>query len=124
MPKSTNIPSAFDSFQDTWHPHLVATVNHHHVKIAKIDGPFIWHSHLNSDELFYLFSGKLTLEIEDQEPVIMKEGDAYVVPRGVRHKPVAENAHILMVEQKDTVNTGDETDSARTREVEDVRAGA
>lgn len=118
-----NIPHAFGSFQETWHPHLVAAVNDHHVKIAKIDGPFIWHSHPDSDELFYLISGKLTLQLEDQDSVVMNEGDIFVVPEGVRHRPVAENAHIMMVEQKGTVNTGDEEGSSRTQEVKDVRSG-
>lgn len=120
---TTNIPHSFSTFQETWQPHLVAAVNDHHVKIAKIDGPFIWHSHPNSDELFYLFSGKVTLELEHQESVVMEEGDVFVVPRGVRHRPVAENAHIIMVEQKDTVNTGDEEGSSRTRKVADIRLG-
>lgn len=120
---ASNIPHLFDSFQETWHPRLVAAVNDHDVKIAKIDGPFIWHSHPNTDELFYLCSGKLTLELEGQEPVLMKQGDVYVVPRGLRHRPVAENAHVLVVEQKDTVNTGDEEDSPRTRQVKDIRPG-
>ncbi|KAJ4410322.1 hypothetical protein N0V82_009269 [Gnomoniopsis sp. IMI 355080] len=118
-----NIPHVFGSFQETWHPHLVATVNDHHVKIAKIDGSFIWHSHPDSDEMFYLVSGKLTLELEDLEPVVMKEGDVFVIPKGVRHRPVAENAHIMMVEHRDTVNTGDEEGSLRTREVMDIRSG-
>jgi quercetin dioxygenase-like cupin family protein len=91
------------------------------MKLAKIDGPFIWHAHPNSDELFYLLSGKLTLEIEGQDPVIMNPGDVYVVPKDVRHRPVAENAYIMMVEQAGTINTGDETSSDRTRNVVESR---
>ncbi|KAJ4396004.1 hypothetical protein N0V93_000220 [Gnomoniopsis smithogilvyi] len=118
-----NIPHTFNSFQETWHPHLVAAVNDHHVKIARIDGTFIWHSHPESDEMFYLLSGKLTLELEDQESVVMSEGDVFVIPRGIRHRPVAENAKIMIVEQKGTVNTGDEEGSLRTRELADIRSG-
>jgi quercetin dioxygenase-like cupin family protein len=101
---------------------LAAAVNDHHVKIAKVDGGFIWHAHPNSDELFYLFDGKLTLEIEGRDPVVMEVGDVFVVPKGVRHRPVAENASIMMMEHESTVNTGDETDSDRTIQPKDVRA--
>ena len=122
MSSTVSIPKTFDSFTETWHPRLIASVNDQHVKIAKIDGEFIWHAHPNSDELFYLFSGRLTLEIEGQDSVVMSVGDVYVVPRGVRHRPVAEDAHILMIEKVGTVNTGDETASDRTREPKDVRS--
>ena len=108
MTKTVSIPQVLGSFQETWLPHLIATVNDQHVKVAKIDGEFIWHSHPNSDELFYLLSGKLTLEIAGETSVVMSPGDVFVVPRGVKHKPVAQNAQILMVEQIGTVNTGDE----------------
>ncbi|KAH8895325.1 RmlC-like cupin [Thozetella sp. PMI_491] len=121
MTQSVSIPRTFASFTETWSPHLVASVNDQHVKIAKIDGAFIWHAHPNSDELFYVFSGKLTLEIESQDPVVLEQGDIWVVPKGVRHRPVAENAHIMMVEQAGTINTGDEQTSELTRDVIDVR---
>ncbi|KAF5019807.1 hypothetical protein F66182_8176 [Fusarium sp. NRRL 66182] len=124
MPQTTSIPKVLSSFTDKWSPRLVAAINDHHVKVAKIDGAFIWHAHPDSEELFYLLSGKLTMEIQDQEPVIMKQGDMYVVPKGVTHKPVAENAVIMMVEHEGTVNTGDQQSSERTKEVEDARAAS
>lgn len=114
---TANIPQAFNNIQENWQPHFVAALNDRHVKIAKIDGPLIWHSHPDSDEMLYLCSSKLILELEDQEPVVMKAGDMYVVSRGIRHRPVAENARIMMVEHQDTVNTGDEIDSPRRRQV-------
>lgn len=122
MSSTVSIPQTFDSFTETWQPHLVASVNDQHVKIAKVDGEFIWHAHPNSDELFYLLGGELTLEIEDRDSVVMSIGDVFVVPKGVRHRPVAKDAHILMVEKVGTVNTGDEPASERTREVKDVRS--
>jgi mannose-6-phosphate isomerase-like protein (cupin superfamily) len=122
------------SFTDLWEPRLVAAVNDQHVKIAKIDGAFIWHSHPYSDELFYLLAGELTMEMETKDPdggedsasrveeVVMKVGDVFVVPKGVRHRPVARQAHIMMVERSDTVNTGDVAGvSDRTRVPKDVR---
>lgn len=121
MSKPTSVPGILASFTETWSPRLVASINDHHVKVAKIDGEFIWHAHPDSEELFYLLSGKLQMQIEGQDAVIMKEGDLFVVPKGVRHRPVAENACIMMVEHKDTVNTGDEEGSERTRQIVDAR---
>ncbi|KAK7917587.1 hypothetical protein PG985_011195 [Apiospora marii] len=134
MSTSISIPGTFASFTDHWSPRLVAAVNDQHVKIAKIDGPFIWHAHPDSDELFYLLAGELTLELEtisqDEggekekkvEEVVMRVGDMFVVPRGVRHRPVARQAHIMMVEKSGTVNTGDMAEgSERTRVPTDAR---
>ncbi|KAF5676103.1 cupin 2 conserved barrel [Fusarium heterosporum] len=121
MSQATSLPGVLSSFTEKWSPRLVAAVNDHHVKVAKIDGEFIWHAHPESEELFYLLSGKLTMEIQGGDPVVMKEGDMYVVPKGVTHKPVAENAVIMMVERADTVNTGDQVDSDRTKAVQDAR---
>ncbi|KAJ8125412.1 hypothetical protein O1611_g8226 [Lasiodiplodia mahajangana] len=130
---TVSVPSTFASFTETWSPRLIAAVNDQHVKVAKVDGEFIFHAHPDSDELFYLLSGELTLEIEtgaqeNAEPeskaieaVVMKVGDVYVVPRGVRHRPVAKNAQILMIERNGTVNTGDATDQERRRDPLDVR---
>ncbi|KAI0434992.1 RmlC-like cupin domain-containing protein [Xylaria sp. FL1042] len=130
---TVSIPSTFASFTETWSPRLVAAVNDQHVKIAKIDGEFIFHAHPDSDELFYLLSGELTLEIETRaqgggeakpkavEAVTMEVGDIYVVSKGVRHRPVAKNAEILMIERNDTVNTGDAEDRRRQKDPLDVR---
>ncbi len=122
MAQTLSIPRTLASFTETWSPRLVAAVNDHHVKIAKLDGAFIWHAHSNSDELFYVLSGKLTLEIDGQDPAIMEPGDLWVVPRGIKHRPVGENAHVMMIEQAGTVNTGDEQTSERTKDVVDARA--
>ncbi|KAK7973344.1 RmlC-like cupin domain-containing protein [Apiospora saccharicola] len=132
MPSPISIPETFASFIDHWSPRLVAAVNDQHVKIAKIDGAFIWHAHPDSDELFYLLAGELTLELElggeeednnkKVEEVVMQVGDMFVVPKGVRHRPVAKQAHIMMVEKSGTVNTGDTAEgSERTRVPTDVR---
>ncbi|SPJ85052.1 uncharacterized protein FTOL_10940 [Fusarium torulosum] len=121
MSQATSVPGVLSSFTEKWSPRLVAAVNDHHVKVAKIDGAFIWHAHPDSEELFYLLSGKLTMEIQGEKPVVMKEGDMYVVPKGVTHKPVAENAVIMMIEKEGTVNTGDQEGSDRTKKVQDAR---
>ncbi|VUC34834.1 unnamed protein product [Clonostachys rosea] len=131
MAAPTSLPGVIASITSHWSPHLVATINNHHVKVAKIDGAFIWHAHENSDEVFYLISGKLTMEMEENAAegearaeirnVLMKPGDMFTVPKGVRHRPVAEDAVIMMIEREDTVNTGDQVDSERTRTVKDAR---
>ncbi|KAL7789144.1 RmlC-like cupin [Trichoderma ceciliae] len=121
MSKSESVPGVLDSFTETWSPHLVAANNDHHVKVAKLDGEFIWHAHPNSDELFYLLSGKLIIELEGQDDIVMQVGDMYVIPRGIRHRPVAENASVMLMEHESTVNTGDETSSERTKQVKDIR---
>lgn len=112
MPNSESIPRLLNSFTE---------INDHHVKVAKIDGEFIWHAHPNSDELFFLLEGKLTIELEGQDDVVMQVGDTFVVPKGIRHRPVAEEASIMMIEHESTVNTGDETSSDRTKRVKDAR---
>lgn len=119
---TVSVPASFDSFTETWSPRLVASVNDQHVKIAKIDGSFIFHAHPESDELFYVISGKLTLEIEGRDSVDMGPGDVYVIPKGVSHRPVAHNAHIMMIEKAGTVNTGNQPVSERTYDVQDARA--
>ncbi|KAH7381274.1 RmlC-like cupin domain-containing protein [Phaeosphaeria sp. MPI-PUGE-AT-0046c] len=121
-----SVPTTLSSFTSTWQPHLVASINDHHVKVAKISGSFIWHAHPNSDELFYVLAGEVRMELEGQEAVDLKEGDVFVVPRGVRHRPSSGEggATIMMVEHESTVNTGDTEDEAgreRRAEVRDVR---
>lgn len=122
MSQKTSIPALLDSFTEQWSPRLVAAVNNHHIKVAKIDGEFIWHSHPDSDELFYVLSGTVRMDIENEDSVDMDVGDIFVVPKGVRHRPVGQDASILMIEHEGTMNTGDQTDSSRTKEVKDARS--
>jgi quercetin dioxygenase-like cupin family protein len=122
MHSKVSVPSVVQSISQPWTPKLVAAVNNHEIKVAKIRGAFIWHSHPNSDELFYILDGEVTLEIEDAPPVQLQKGDMFVVPRGVTHRPVAEaGAEILMVEMEGTINTGDVEGSGLTVVPEDVR---
>ncbi|CAG9990131.1 unnamed protein product [Clonostachys byssicola] len=131
MAAPVSVPDVIASITSHWSPHLVATTNDHDVKVVKIDGAFIWHAHQNTDELFYLISGKLTMEMEEgaalggaraeTRKILMKPGDMFNVPKGVRHRPVAEDAVIMVIEKEDTVNTGDQVDSERTRVDKDAR---
>ncbi|KAK7757046.1 hypothetical protein SLS62_001062 [Diatrype stigma] len=128
--KPVSIPATLASFTETWSPRLVAAVNDAHVKVARVDGSFVWHAHADSDELFYVLAGEVDLELElgrgevevEVEVVRMRPGDVYVVPRGVRHRPVARDAQILLLERAGTVNTGDAVAEGRTRVPVDVRA--
>lgn len=94
------------SLQELWSPRVIAEVDSVYVKVAKIEGVFGWHSHENEDELFLVLSGHLRIEMQE-ESVELDEGELYVVPKGVRHNPIADNECLVMlVEQKSTLHTG------------------
>ena len=94
---------------------MVAELDDSYVKVAKVQGSLTWHSHENEDELFYILKGSLTIEMEDRT-VVLREGEAFVVPKGVRHNPIAEQeCHIMLIERKTTLHTGTEvTDRPRS----------
>ncbi len=101
-----NLAGAVAQIQDYWDPHIVGELNGQHVKLAKVKGEFIWHHHENEDELFLVLKGVLHLEMRNRT-VTLEEGDFFVVPKGVEHKPVAEDeVHLLMFEPASTLNTG------------------
>ncbi|MEM6633530.1 MAG: cupin domain-containing protein [Bacteroidota bacterium] len=102
-----NVLEKFDLIQEHWHPHIIGELNGQHVKIAKIQGDFVWHAHEAEDELFYVIKGKLNLEFRDKL-VTLLPGEMVVVPRGVEHRPFAEEeTYIMMFEPVGTRNTGD-----------------
>lgn len=100
---------------ELWSPRVVAKVDDAYVKIAKVHGSLAWHSHDNEDELFLILKGHLCIEMENGS-VELNEGDMFVVPKGVRHNPVAESeCHIMLIERKSTLHTGDVvTESTRS----------
>ncbi|GAG86328.1 unnamed protein product, partial [marine sediment metagenome] len=94
-------------FTDLWSPRIIARMNDYHLKLAKIHGEFVWHSHPETDEVFIIIKGSMNIHLRD-EIVRLNEGEMYVVPKGVEHKPTAEHeCHILLVEPAGTLNTGD-----------------
>jgi mannose-6-phosphate isomerase-like protein (cupin superfamily) len=104
------------SLTEHWSPRVVTELDDSFVKVAKVHGSLAWHSHENEDELFYILKGSLTIEMEEKT-VVLREGDAYVVPKGVRHNPIAEHeCHIMLIERKSTLHTGSEV-TDRTRSV-------
>lgn len=107
--------SLFDQY---WSPRIVGAVNDSYVKVAKFKGEFVWHSHEHEDELFLVVRGRLTVRFRDGD-VHLDEGQMLIVERGVEHQPVAEpEAHVLIVEPKATLNTGDVVDERAVRDLE------
>lgn len=108
MHDKVDLAAALASFSDTWSPRIVARYNDNKVVVAHAEGEFVWHSHPDTDDLFLVLAGELTIELRDRPDVTLGPGELYVVPRGVEHRPAAsEGAQILIVEPEGTVNTGD-----------------
>ena len=114
-----SIPGALAQFTEQWQPHRLAGVNDHDVKIARIQGEFVWHAHPDSDELFLVVSGELTIQLRDRD-VVVGPNEIFTVPAGVEHCPKAETETVIvMVEKVGTVNTGD-AGGDRTAELRDL----
>jgi mannose-6-phosphate isomerase-like protein (cupin superfamily) len=101
-----NLQEKLTLFSERYQPKIVGELNGQHVKLVKVLGPFVWHHHDNEDEMFLVIHGRLRIEFRDRE-VWIEEGEFLIVPRGVEHRPVAdEEAHILLFEPAGTLNTG------------------
>jgi mannose-6-phosphate isomerase-like protein (cupin superfamily) len=104
--KKVNLAQKFSSFTEQWKPKIVGELNGQQVKLVKFQGPFVWHHHDNEDELFLVVKGRFRIEFRDRHEWI-EQGEFIVVPRGVEHRPVAdEEAHVLLFEPASTLNTG------------------
>ncbi|MBK8965847.1 MAG: cupin domain-containing protein [Saprospiraceae bacterium] len=113
-----NLSEKLTRFTDHWNPRIVGALNGQHVKLAKFQGAFIWHKHDDEDELFLVLNGRFTMEFRDRR-VELGEGEFLIVPRGVEHRPVAEEeVSVLLFEPAGTLNTGDQTGTL-TRETLD-----
>ena len=116
MSKVTSPKQVAASLTELWSPRVVAEVDDAYVKVAKVHGSLAWHSHDDEDELFLVLEGRLRIEMDDHV-VELGEGELFVVPRGVRHNPVAENeCLLLLIERKSTLHTG-ATVTDRTRSI-------
>lgn len=105
-PEKVNISQKFAQIPEYWKPYIAAELNGQAVKLDKLKGEFIWHHHENEDELFLCVKGRFRIEFRDRH-VWLEEGEFLVVPRGVEHRPVAdEEAWILLFEPSTTLNTG------------------
>lgn len=106
MIEKINLADKFNLFTEFWSPKIVGEVNDFHVKLAKLQGEFIWHHHDDEDELFLVVKGSFRIELRDRS-VALEEGEFFIVPRGVEHRPVAdEEVHVLLFEPTSTLNTG------------------
>lgn len=115
--KIVNIADKLKLIQEHWKPRIAGELNDSYVKLVRLKGEFIWHHHESEDELFWVVKGKLRMQLRDQE-LIVGEGEFIIIPRGVEHRPLAdEEVHVILVEPKTTVNTGTER-SERTAEAE------
>ena len=102
-----NLTDKFGKFSEHWSPRVVARMNDYHFKLARIEGEFVWHSHAETDEVFFVVEGEMAIEFRDGR-VELKAGEMFVVPRGVEHRPVARReCKLMLVEPAGTRNTGD-----------------
>ncbi len=112
--EKVNLAEKFASFTEHWRPKIVAELNGQEVKLVKFRGEFIWHQHEKEDELFLVWRGRMQLEFRDRT-VTLEAGEGLVVPRGVEHRPVAqEETEVLLFEPAAIRNTGDQTDPRLT----------
>lgn len=115
-----NITEKLAKFQDYWNPRVVGELNDSQVKVVKFQGEFMWHHHDNEDELFLVVKGTMRMRFRDRE-VLVHEGEFIIVPKGVEHLPGAdEEVHIILLEPKATLNTGNVTNERTVRELERI----
>lgn len=112
--KSINFADKLSLFAEQWSPKVVAEMNDYQFKLVKLEGDFVWHDHQDTDETFIVLKGSLRIDFRDGY-VNLSEGEMYVVPKGVEHKPYAENeAEVMLIEPKGVLNTGGGEISERT----------
>jgi mannose-6-phosphate isomerase-like protein (cupin superfamily) len=115
-----NLKEKLESFDAHWQPKIVGELNGQYVKLVKFQGPFVWHHHEAEDEMFMVVKGRFRMEFRDRD-VWLEEGEFIVVPRGVEHRPVAdEEAHVLLFEPVSTLNTGNTENEMTVTELERI----
>jgi mannose-6-phosphate isomerase-like protein (cupin superfamily) len=118
--QSVNLSEKLSQFDDHWNPRVIGELNDCHVKAVKIKGEFIWHHHDVEDELFLVVKGTLRMRFRDRD-VLVREGEFLIVPHGVEHMPVAdEEVHIILLEPKTTLNTGNIENERTVRELKQL----
>ncbi len=102
-----NINEKFSKFSDHWSPRVIAEMNDYQFKLVKVQGEFVWHDHPDTDEVFIVLDGSLSIEFRDGQ-VALESGEMFVIPNGVEHKPVAvKECKLMIIEPKGVINTGD-----------------
>jgi len=118
--ETVNLTEKFSQFSDHWHPRIVGELNDSHVKVVKTKGEFVWHHHDHEDELFLVVRGTLRMKFRDREALV-GPGEFIIVPKGVEHCPVAdEEVHIVLIEPKSTLNTGNITNERTVARLEHI----
>ena len=118
--RTINLNEKFGCFHDHWRPRIIAELNDSYVKAVKLKGEFVWHHHDHEDELFLVIKGKLRMKFRDREEIV-REGEFIVVPRGVEHLPIAEEeVHLILLEPKTTLNTGNVRNERTVTELERI----
>ena len=106
LSKKINLKDKYSKFSKYWAPHIIAEMNDYQFKLVKIKGEFVWHHHKNTDETFIVVDGEMTIKFRNGK-VKLSKGEMYVIPKGIEHKPFAENeCKILIIEPKGVLNTG------------------
>jgi mannose-6-phosphate isomerase-like protein (cupin superfamily) len=119
-PQKVNLAEKLSLFSEYWSPKIVGELNGQHVKLVKLQGEFVWHHHDEEDELFLVVDGRFRMEFRDRE-VWLEEGEFIVVPRGVEHRPVAEEeVSVLLFEPASTLNTGNVRDEMTVAELDRI----
>jgi mannose-6-phosphate isomerase-like protein (cupin superfamily) len=115
MSEPINLAEKLAQFSEQWAPRTVAQLNDNDIMVVKVQGEFVWHSHADTDDFFLVLKGRLTIRLRDRE-VVLHPGELFVVPRGVEHRPFAEEeTHLLLIEPSGTPNTGDPATAAPRR---------
>ncbi|WP_203292259.1 cupin domain-containing protein [Maricaulis parjimensis] len=123
MPVETvSLADKHAQFHEAWSPKRVGKLDNYEIKLAKAVGNFAWHAHEDEDEFFMITRGILKIEIEGQDPITLGPGEFCVIPKGVRHRPVAktDEVHLMLIEKAGVVNTGDNPDTDLTQVIEDL----
>lgn len=103
-----DLERAFATFEESFAPRIAAVVNDYDVKIARLDGEYVWHTHADTDEFFLVLAGRLTIELEGREPVVLGPHQLFTVPKGLGHRPTGTpGTRVLFLEPRGTVNSGD-----------------
>ena len=117
MPSAISLADKLSAFTDHWSPKIIGQFNGHDVMVVKAKGEFVWHSHAETDDFFLVLKGNLVIQLREGE-VRLGPGELCVVPKGVEHRPVAEQeVHLLLIEPQGTPNTGDEATAAIKRAI-------
>ena len=118
--EKVNLAHKFSLFEDHWSPKIAGEINDSYLKLVKFKGEFVWHHHEAEDELFLVVKGRFLVKLRDRN-IWLEEGEFVIVPRGVEHKPIAEEeALVLLLEPKSTLNTGNVRDEKTVADVERI----